>query len=221
MQRGSASLSYLVLFPRNIRLLPRAIFHHFKGFNIGLAGRGSKSMVSQMLQNSTKIIFVQQKYLFNFDQNYFHSIIDNNNSSTSTMHCQLITNRFLWQRFWKFPDLQNIVFHKLPVRSLAKSAVLPIQSSKDNFYAIKMASEEPNREWCWTWIQVVEFRNIWLTINVGLSDFLTLDAGYKYNDETGIRSLYEIRNRTATMWTQPCGIAAGCGIQTDPSFRAR
>jgi len=75
MQRGSASLSYLVLFPRNIRLLPRAIFRHFKGFNIGLAGRGSKSMVSQMLQNSTKIIFVQQKYLFNFDQNYFHSII--------------------------------------------------------------------------------------------------------------------------------------------------
>ena len=75
MQRGSASLSYLVLFPRNIRLLPRAIFRHFKGFNIGLPGRGSKSMVSQMLQNSTKIIFVQQKYLFNFDQNYFHSII--------------------------------------------------------------------------------------------------------------------------------------------------
>ena len=75
MQRGSASLSYLVLFPRNIRLLPRAIFRHFKGFNIGLAERGSKSMVSQMLQNSTKIICVQQKYLFNFDQNYFHSII--------------------------------------------------------------------------------------------------------------------------------------------------
>ena len=70
MQRGGASLSYLVLFPRNIRLLPRAISRHFRGFNIGLAGRGSKSrqtcMVSQMLQNSTipHLIFMLNKDTF-------------------------------------------------------------------------------------------------------------------------------------------------------------
>ena len=33
--------------------------------------------------------------------------------------------------------------------------------------------------------------------NLGLGIFLRLDAGYKYNDETGINSIYWIRDRTA------------------------
>ena len=68
MQRRSATLSYLVLFPRNIRLLPRAISQNFRGFNKGLTGWGSKSrqtcMVSQMLQNSTTCTFYSTSHIY-------------------------------------------------------------------------------------------------------------------------------------------------------------
>jgi len=49
-------------------------------------------------------IFVQlqpQLFLFN-----------NNNYSTSIMHSDLITYLLLWQRFRKFPDIQNIVIQQ-------------------------------------------------------------------------------------------------------------
>jgi len=55
MQWGSATLSYLVLFPRNIRLLPRAISRNFRGFNIGLAGWGLKLRQSVWLAKCCKI----------------------------------------------------------------------------------------------------------------------------------------------------------------------
>ena len=74
-----------------------------------------------------------------------------------------------------------------------------IRYTTDSPPITKMASEDrTGSDVEHIYIQVVEFCNIWLTINVGLGNFLRLDAGFKYNDETGISSLCEIRNRTAT-----------------------
>ena len=62
------------------------------------------------LSTSTKMIFIQQKYLFNNTDNY----------SASTMHCEFITYPFLWQKFWKLPDIQIIVIHKIPLPVLTQ-----------------------------------------------------------------------------------------------------
>ena len=162
---------------------------------------------THFLSTSTKSIFMQEKYSFNLNQNYFCSteifvqlqpelflFNCNNNYSTSTMHCKLITYLFYDNGFessWTFriSSLTNYL-------SDSQTNTLYYRSSPP---ITKMASEDrTGSDVEHIYIQVVEFCNIWLTINVGLGNFLRLDAGYKYNGETGIRSFYEIRNKTAT-----------------------
>ena len=115
MQRGSASLSYLVLFPRNIRLLPRAIFRHFKGFHIGLRdevqNRGKRVWLAKCCKIQPKL-FLFKKIFVQLRPELFSC--NNNNSSTSTMHCRLITNLFYDNGFESFRTFRISSFTNYP-----------------------------------------------------------------------------------------------------------